>query len=78
MEQIECSETSANINQTPGKHLKDSTLNVKHGESLKSRMIETLLIGADLLQQYGLVINFKPTCLMYEIERKHETMQVSK
>jgi hypothetical protein len=27
MEQIECFETSANINQTPGKHPKDSTLN---------------------------------------------------
>jgi hypothetical protein len=39
MEQIECSETLANINQTPGKHPKDSTLNIKHGESLKSRKI---------------------------------------
>jgi hypothetical protein len=36
MEQIECSETSANINQAPGKHPKDSTLNIKHGESSKS------------------------------------------
>jgi hypothetical protein len=30
MEQIDCSETSANINQTSGKHPKDSTLNGKH------------------------------------------------
>jgi hypothetical protein len=34
----ECSETSANINQTPGTHPKDSTLNTEHGESLKSRI----------------------------------------
>jgi hypothetical protein len=39
MEQIECSETSANINQTLGKHPKDSTLNTKHDESLKSRIL---------------------------------------
>jgi hypothetical protein len=38
MEQIECSETSANINQTPGKHPNVSTLNTDHGESLKSRI----------------------------------------
>jgi hypothetical protein len=30
MEQIECSETSANINQTPGKHPKDSTTGILH------------------------------------------------
>jgi hypothetical protein len=39
MEQIESPETSANTNQTPGKHPKDSTLNTKHGESLKSRIL---------------------------------------
>jgi hypothetical protein len=39
MEQIECSETSDNINQTPGKHPKVSTLDTEHGESLKSRII---------------------------------------
>jgi hypothetical protein len=38
MEQIEYYETSANINQTPGKRPKDSTLNTKHGENLKSRI----------------------------------------
>jgi hypothetical protein len=37
MERIESSETSANKNQTPGKHPKDSTLNIKDGESIKSR-----------------------------------------
>jgi hypothetical protein len=39
MEQIECSETSANINQTPGKHPKVSTLDTEHGEILKSRVL---------------------------------------
>ena len=39
MEQIECSETSAfNNNQTPGKYPKDYTRYSKHGESLKSRI----------------------------------------
>jgi hypothetical protein len=36
MEQIECSETSAIINQTPGNHPKEDVLNSKNGESLKS------------------------------------------
>jgi hypothetical protein len=36
MEEIDCSETSANINQAPGKHPKENTLNTEHGESLKS------------------------------------------
>jgi hypothetical protein len=31
-EQIECSETSANINQTPEKHPKENTPNIEHGE----------------------------------------------
>jgi hypothetical protein len=38
MEQIECSETSAIINQTPGNHPKEDILYSKHGESLKSRI----------------------------------------
>jgi hypothetical protein len=38
MELIEGSETSAISNQTPGKHPKENILDVKHGESLKSRM----------------------------------------
>jgi hypothetical protein len=37
MEQIECSETSAIVNQTPGNHPKEDILYSKHGESLKSR-----------------------------------------
>jgi hypothetical protein len=44
MEQIECSETSANINQMPGKHPKVSTLDTECGESLKSRNLKTLLM----------------------------------
>jgi len=36
LEQIECSETSANNNQTPGKYPKEYIQESKHGESLKS------------------------------------------
>jgi hypothetical protein len=35
---------------------------------LSIKLIETLLIGADFLLEYRLVINFKTNCLMYEIE----------
>ena len=37
MEQIECSETSAYINQKPGNHPKENKQHSEHGESLKSR-----------------------------------------
>jgi hypothetical protein len=43
MKQIECSETSANINQTPGKQPKENTLNTEQGESLKSILLLLLL-----------------------------------
>ena len=39
MEQIECSEMSAYINQTPGNHPKENKQHSEHGESLKSRKI---------------------------------------
>jgi hypothetical protein len=39
MELTEGSETSAISNQTPGKHPKENILHVKHGESLKSRIL---------------------------------------
>jgi peroxiredoxin family protein len=39
----------------------------EHVFLVSGQLIETLLIGADFLQ-YGLVINFKTNCLMYEIE----------
>jgi hypothetical protein len=35
MEQIGCSETSANINQTPGKHPKENTLDFLHAATLR-------------------------------------------
>jgi hypothetical protein len=38
MDLIEGSETSANINQTPGNRPKVDILNTEHGESLKSEM----------------------------------------
>ena len=37
MEQIECSETSAYIIQTPGNYPKENIIYSEHGESLKSR-----------------------------------------
>jgi len=40
----------------------------EHVFLVSSQLIESLLIGADFLQQYGLVINFKTNCLMYGIE----------
>jgi hypothetical protein len=39
MDLTEGSETSANINQTLGKHPKVNTVNTEHSESLKSRNI---------------------------------------
>ena len=39
MEQIECSETSAYINQAPGNHPKENKQHSEHGESLKSRIV---------------------------------------
>jgi hypothetical protein len=39
MDLTEGSETSANINQTLGKHPKVNTVNTEHSESLKSRMV---------------------------------------
>ena len=32
---------------------------------VSGQLIESLLIGADFLQEYGLVVNFKTNCLMY-------------
>ena len=43
MEQIECSETSAYNNQTPGKYPKEYIHDSKHGESLKSRIFTLCL-----------------------------------
>ena len=47
MEQIECSETSAYNNQTPGKYPKEYIHDSKHGESLKSRY--DVLCGSKLV-----------------------------
>ena len=42
-EQIECSETSAYNNRTPGKYPKEYIQDSKHGGSLKSRIILPLI-----------------------------------
>ena len=43
MEQIECSETSAYINQTSGNHPKENKQHSEHGESLKSRIFSSII-----------------------------------
>jgi hypothetical protein len=40
----------------------------EHVFLVSGHLIELLLIGADSLQQDGLVVNFKSNCLMCEIE----------
>ena len=45
MEQIECSETSAYIIQTPGNYPKENVIYSEHGESLKSRIIYVVLLS---------------------------------
>ena len=49
----------------------------EHVFLVSGQLIESLLIGADFLQGYGVVVNFKTSCLTYEIE-KPERMQVYK
>jgi len=41
----------------------------EHVFLVSGQLIESLLIGADFLQEYGVVVNFKTSCLIYEIER---------
>jgi hypothetical protein len=43
MEQIECSETSAYIIETPGNYPKENIIYSEHGESLKSRTFRNIL-----------------------------------
>jgi len=52
MEQRECSETLAYKIQTPGNYLEESTQHSKHGESLKSGIIELFGNKAYGKQQY--------------------------
>jgi hypothetical protein len=40
----------------------------EHVFLVSDQLIESLLIGPDFLQEYGLVVNFKTKCLMYEME----------
>ena len=41
----------------------------EHVFLVSGQLMESLLIGAYFLQEYGVVVNFKTSCLMYEIER---------
>ena len=60
MEQIECSETSAYIIQTPGNYPKENIIYSEHGEGLKSRITDIFLkisyVGCYYLQ-YILSLN---------------------
>jgi len=40
----------------------------EHVFLVSGQLIESLVIGAAFLQEYGLVVNFKINCLMYELE----------
>jgi hypothetical protein len=40
----------------------------EHVLLVSGQLIESLLIGADLLQEYGMVVNFETNCLKYEME----------
>jgi predicted aspartyl protease len=40
----------------------------EHVFLVSGQLIESLLIGADFLQEHGLVVNFKTNRLMYEME----------
>ena len=40
----------------------------EHVFLVSGQLAESLLIGADFLQEYGLVVNFSTNCLMYEME----------
>jgi hypothetical protein len=39
----------------------------EHVFLVSDQLIESPLIGADLLQEYGFVVHFRTNCLMYEI-----------
>jgi len=53
MEQIECSETSAYINQTPGHHPKENKQHSEQGESLKSRILSVKVTEIPLQARTG-------------------------
>jgi hypothetical protein len=63
MDLTEGSETSANINQTLGKHPKVDTVNTEHSESLKSRTLLFLNCSHDIGLHVGPVSysKFVPT-----------------
>ena len=47
MEPIKCSETSAFSTRTPGRYPKENALHIKHGESLKSGVIQCTCTNLD-------------------------------
>jgi hypothetical protein len=66
MDLTEGSETSANINQTPGIHPKFDTVNTEHSKSLKSRIMICIVIV--LVKNYAPVINVViPTVIAFAV-----------
>jgi len=53
MEQIVSSETSVIRTQTPGNYPKRNNLHLEHGESLRTRFMKLLPVGADLFHVDG-------------------------
>jgi hypothetical protein len=51
MEQTECSETSAHKIQTPGNYPEENIQHTEHGESLKSRIIQTCSKGSLIIRR---------------------------
>ena len=49
----------------------------EHVFLVSGQLVESLLIGADFLQQYGLVVNLKTNCLMYEMEGNMKECKVT-
>ena len=69
MEQIECSETSAYNNQTPGKHPKEYIQDSKHGKSLKSRILLRSYVRVERMQNQRMPKQIA-TVTMEEIRKK--------
>ena len=60
MELIECSETSANHNRTPGKYPKEYIQDSKHGESLKSSSLISPTFDKQLKHFFDVCVTVHP------------------
>jgi hypothetical protein len=65
MEQTGCSETAAHKIQTPGNYPEENIQHSEHGESLKSRKINTFQINA-LIQLFFVFCLFRTSCVHHQ------------